>query len=65
MMLFRAKGLKIDIVQIDVNDDKNSVHVMFTPTIPHCSMATLIGNLNHNINKIVFQMKDTQLLINV
>jgi metal-sulfur cluster biosynthetic enzyme len=29
--------------QIDVNDNKNSIHVMFTPTIPHCSMATLIG----------------------
>ncbi|XP_023321079.1 MIP18 family protein CG7949 [Eurytemora carolleeae] len=29
--------------QIDVSDVNNSVHVMFTPTIPHCSMATLIG----------------------
>lgn len=29
--------------QITVDDAKNSVHVQFTPTIPHCSMATLIG----------------------
>jgi len=29
--------------QISVNDEQNSVSVMFTPTIPHCSMATLIG----------------------
>ena len=29
--------------QIDVNDDENYVRVRFTPTIPHCSMATLIG----------------------
>jgi metal-sulfur cluster biosynthetic enzyme len=26
-----------------VDDDKNSVEILFTPTIPHCSMATLIG----------------------
>ena len=29
--------------QIHVDDAKNKVEVMFTPTIPHCSMATLIG----------------------
>jgi len=29
--------------QINVNDEQNSIRVMFTPTIPHCSMATLIG----------------------
>ena len=29
--------------QIIVDDGKNKVEVMFTPTIPHCSMATLIG----------------------
>lgn len=29
--------------QITVNRDKNDVNVLFTPTIPHCSMATLIG----------------------
>lgn len=28
---------------IKVNDDKNTVSVEFVPTIPHCSMATLIG----------------------
>ncbi|XP_039487333.1 MIP18 family protein galla-2 [Drosophila teissieri] len=30
-----------DLIQI--NDGQNSVHISFTPTIPHCSMATLIG----------------------
>ncbi|EDV51334.1 MIP18 family protein galla-2 [Drosophila erecta] len=30
-----------DLIQI--NDRQNSVHISFTPTIPHCSMATLIG----------------------
>lgn len=29
--------------QVTVDDQKNNVEVMFTPTIPHCSMATLIG----------------------
>ena len=29
--------------QITVNQAKNDVTVLFTPTIPHCSMATLIG----------------------
>eukprot|EP00088_Acartia_fossae_P022340 TRINITY_DN23571_c0_g1_i1.p1 TRINITY_DN23571_c0_g1~~TRINITY_DN23571_c0_g1_i1.p1 ORF type:complete len:158 (-),score=14.26 TRINITY_DN23571_c0_g1_i1:10-483(-) len=29
--------------QIEVDDAKNTIDVMFTPTIPHCSMATLIG----------------------
>uniref|UniRef100_A0A034VH64 MIP18 family protein CG7949 n=1 Tax=Bactrocera dorsalis TaxID=27457 RepID=A0A034VH64_BACDO len=28
---------------IDVNDGKNEINIKFTPTIPHCSMATLIG----------------------
>jgi metal-sulfur cluster biosynthetic enzyme len=28
---------------IAVDNDKNDVKVLFTPTIPHCSMATLIG----------------------
>ncbi|XP_077302842.1 MIP18 family protein galla-2 [Arctopsyche grandis] len=28
---------------INVDNKGNSVHVSFTPTIPHCSMATLIG----------------------
>ena len=30
--------------QITVDDVKSDVRVMFTPTIPHCSMATLIGD---------------------
>ncbi|XP_063701400.1 MIP18 family protein galla-2 [Culicoides brevitarsis] len=29
--------------KVEVNNDENTVHVFFTPTIPHCSMATLIG----------------------
>ena len=28
---------------IEVDDERNTVFVQFTPTIPHCSMATLIG----------------------
>ena len=28
---------------VEVKDNKNYVKVLFTPTIPHCSMATLIG----------------------
>nr|CAB3231011.1 MIP18 family protein CG7949-like [Phallusia mammillata] len=28
---------------ISVDDENNSITVKFTPTIPHCSMATLIG----------------------
>ena len=28
---------------IDVDDDRGRIRVRFTPTIPHCSMATLIG----------------------
>ncbi|CAH0547404.1 unnamed protein product [Brassicogethes aeneus] len=28
---------------IEVDNHKNVVNVSFTPTIPHCSMATLIG----------------------
>lgn len=37
---------ELRVVQEDlilVDNDKNTVHVNFTPTIPHCSMATLIG----------------------
>lgn len=29
--------------QIEVNNELNKVLIEFTPTIPHCSMATLIG----------------------
>eukprot|EP01031_Cornospumella_fuschlensis_P039808 gene39808-48470_t len=28
---------------ITVQDEENRIKVMYTPTIPHCSMATLIG----------------------
>ncbi|KOB73932.1 Uncharacterized protein OBRU01_09734 [Operophtera brumata] len=28
-----------------LNNEENQVLVHFTPTIPHCSMATLIGNV--------------------
>lgn len=28
---------------IEVSDELNTVTVQFTPTIPHCSMASLIG----------------------
>jgi len=37
---------QLDVVKIDdvaVNDNGNRVAVAFTPTIPHCSMATIIG----------------------
>ncbi|XP_071447003.1 MIP18 family protein galla-2 [Hetaerina americana] len=33
--------LEIDNIQVD--NINNEVNVCFTPTIPHCSMATLIG----------------------
>lgn len=33
----------VDEGLIDVNNSGNRVVVKFTPTIPHCSMATLIG----------------------
>ena len=32
-----------EIRHVEVDDDNNEVLVHFTPTIPHCSMATLIG----------------------
>ena len=37
---------QLDVVKLDdinVNDVSNRVKVAFTPTIPHCSMATIIG----------------------
>ena len=37
---------QLDVVKMEdvvVDDKKNRVSVEFTPTIPHCSMATLIG----------------------
>ncbi|GBP95635.1 MIP18 family protein galla-2 [Eumeta japonica] len=33
----------VDENNVRVNNLENTVHVYFTPTIPHCSMATLIG----------------------
>ncbi|XP_031564250.1 MIP18 family protein galla-2-like [Actinia tenebrosa] len=37
---------ELNVVQqslVEVSDDESQVKVQFTPTIPHCSMATLIG----------------------
>ncbi|KAI5943144.1 Cytosolic iron-sulfur assembly component 2B [Manis javanica] len=33
----------VEQVRVQVSDPENTVAVAFTPTIPHCSMATLIG----------------------
>ncbi|XP_036371785.1 cytosolic iron-sulfur assembly component 2B [Megalops cyprinoides] len=33
----------VEQVRVRVNDPESTVSVEFTPTIPHCSMATLIG----------------------
>nr|XP_022920026.1 MIP18 family protein CG7949 [Onthophagus taurus] len=33
--------LEEDLIEVD--DKNNSVNILYTPTIPHCSMATLIG----------------------
>ena len=33
----------VRLEDIHVDDEKNRVQVNFTPTIPHCSMATVIG----------------------
>lgn len=33
----------VDQSLVEVDDDNSYVKVQFTPTIPHCSMATLIG----------------------
>eukprot|EP01091_Cochliopodium_minus_P007737 TRINITY_DN17625_c0_g1_i1.p1 TRINITY_DN17625_c0_g1~~TRINITY_DN17625_c0_g1_i1.p1 ORF type:complete len:157 (-),score=39.28 TRINITY_DN17625_c0_g1_i1:41-511(-) len=32
-----------DIKNVKVDDENSLIEVKFTPTIPHCSMATLIG----------------------
>ena len=37
---------QLNVVSVEntiINDETNSVEILFTPTIPHCSMATLIG----------------------
>ncbi len=36
-------SLPYQLDQVEVDDSRNTVCVWFTPTIPHCSMATLIG----------------------
>jgi len=33
----------VNLDHVSVNDAENTVLIQFTPTIPHCSMATLIG----------------------
>ncbi|XP_068597394.1 cytosolic iron-sulfur assembly component 2B [Brachionichthys hirsutus] len=33
----------VEPIRVKVNDPGSTVDVEFTPTIPHCSMATLIG----------------------
>ncbi|XP_056902643.1 cytosolic iron-sulfur assembly component 2B [Takifugu flavidus] len=33
----------VEQVRVKVNDSESTVDIEFTPTIPHCSMATLIG----------------------
>ncbi|XP_053568604.1 cytosolic iron-sulfur assembly component 2B [Bombina bombina] len=33
----------LEEIRVKVNDQESTVSVEFTPTIPHCSMATLIG----------------------
>uniref|UniRef100_A0A8C1C7K7 Cytosolic iron-sulfur assembly component 2B n=3 Tax=Cyprinus carpio TaxID=7962 RepID=A0A8C1C7K7_CYPCA len=33
----------VEQMRVNVNDEESTVSVEFTPTIPHCSMATLIG----------------------
>ncbi|XP_045193863.2 cytosolic iron-sulfur assembly component 2B-like [Mercenaria mercenaria] len=33
----------VDCDNVHVNDSDSTVEILFTPTIPHCSMATLIG----------------------
>ncbi|XP_057201726.1 cytosolic iron-sulfur assembly component 2B [Triplophysa rosa] len=33
----------VEQMRVIVNDQESTVSVEFTPTIPHCSMATLIG----------------------
>uniref|UniRef100_A0A671MHR6 Cytosolic iron-sulfur assembly component 2B n=1 Tax=Sinocyclocheilus anshuiensis TaxID=1608454 RepID=A0A671MHR6_9TELE len=33
----------VEQMRVNVNDQESMVSVEFTPTIPHCSMATLIG----------------------
>eukprot|EP01028_Stygiella_incarcerata_P012823 TRINITY_DN80499_c0_g1_i1.p2 TRINITY_DN80499_c0_g1~~TRINITY_DN80499_c0_g1_i1.p2 ORF type:complete len:162 (+),score=25.77 TRINITY_DN80499_c0_g1_i1:124-609(+) len=41
LTLEQLKIVEVDL--IDVDDASSRVHVYFTPTIPHCTMPTLIG----------------------
>ena len=41
LTLEKLMVIKPDLISID--DETNLVRVEFTPTIPNCSMATLIG----------------------
>ena len=41
LTLEQLNVLSIDHIKVD--DKANKIEVLFTPTIPHCSMATLIG----------------------
>lgn len=41
LTLEQLNVVSLDHVQVD--DKKSRVEILFTPTIPHCSMATLIG----------------------
>ena len=41
LTLEQLKVLQLSNIQVD--DHNNTVCIYFTPTIPHCSMATLIG----------------------
>ena len=45
LLMFDSVGsssmFQLDLIQVD--DAAGRVYVQFTPTIPHCSMATLIG----------------------
>jgi metal-sulfur cluster biosynthetic enzyme len=33
----------VNLHHVEVDDARNRVRVLFTPTVPHCSMTTLIG----------------------
>ena len=37
---------QLNVTQLEdvhVNNDSSRIEIMFTPTVPHCSMSTLIG----------------------
>lgn len=41
LTLEQLRVVQEELVQVD--NDRSTVDISFTPTIPHCSMATLIG----------------------